>query len=105
MIDSDPLDEAVRLVRGVLGRSTGAPAANDSKPSQTELQEVRRRINLSFGQAILGLSVIPIFVSLSEHLDKDWSLIFGGFGFVLAAVGAFFIDRANRSDKAKLRSK
>lgn len=105
MIDSDPHDEAVRLVRGVLGRSTGAPAANDSKPSPTELQAVRRRVHSSFGQALLCLAVLPSVASLSPHLDTGWGFIFGGFGLALAAVGAFYIDRANKSDKALLRAK
>lgn len=105
MTKLSPLDEAVQQARDVFQGAIGPSAANDSMPSPTELQAAGRRVHSSFGQALLCLAVIPSVASLSPHLDTGWSFIFGGFGLALAAVGAFYIDRANESDKALLRAK
>lgn len=103
--DSAPEDEAERLVRGVLQRSTGASAANDSRPTPKEIQSARNRAHLSFGQALLCIATIPSVASISPYLDTGWNFIFGGFGLTLAVVGAFYIDRANASDRAVLKAK
>lgn len=103
--DSDHQDDAVRLVRSVLQRSSGPSAANDSRPTSKEFQSARSRVHLSFGQALLCIATIPSIASVSPYLDTGWNFILGGFGLTLAVVGAFYIDRANASDKAILKAK
>lgn len=123
---SDGVNEAVRMTRHILQRATGTPASNEalpgtnvvkgdanilpSKPFGCELpttfdgnDDARRRVDGRFGQALLGIAVIPFVASSSDFIDFWWRVALGTGGLVMLVAGAFYVDRANASDKAKLK--
>jgi hypothetical protein len=90
-------------IRKLFMESVGAPPANDRIPACTELNDARRRVNLAFGQALIGLSVVPVIAGFSFTFDPNFTFIFWIFAVALLAVGAFYIDRANAADKALIK--
>lgn len=103
MDESNERERAKNEIRKLFRESVGAPPANDQMMAPTKLQAARRRVNASFGQALLVLALVPFVACLSPHLDATWGLIFGGYGLTLLAVGAFYVDRANAPDKALMK--
>ena len=98
-------NESIQLVRDVLRRASGSPAANNQVLDLSEIDSAKQRVGSSFGFGLLCLAVISMVASFSKYLDPVGSLMFFCFGLVLAAIGAFYIDRANITDQALLRKK
>jgi hypothetical protein len=103
MNELDANERAKSEIRKLFMETVGAPPANDPIPARKELDDARRRVNLSFGQALVGLSVVLFVASFSTRFDLGFSVIFGVFGLVLLVVGAFHIDRANAADKSLMK--
>lgn len=100
MNEVEAQNRAKDLVRKLFMETVGGPPANEPMPSKVEMRAAGRRVNTSFGHALLAIALVPFMAGFSSALDANWRLIFSVFGGILLFVGAFFVDRSNKDDKA-----
>jgi FtsH-binding integral membrane protein len=93
-------ENVVAAVRQILTQASGARAANDETTTRHKVRRAQRKVRLSFGLGVLFIAFFPATASILPWIDKSTSALCLLFALVLAIVGGFFIDVANRDRKA-----